>query len=603
MIKTHRLSDAQAAVLSGDVEYSASGHVAVTTGRENTLASLRKLGLLNGLLLTRNGNNARVTAQAGECKITISEDGTDTFYLTRECTEGHPVEAGTEVNAVGMCMPCVREGQARIKAEYAANLVKWQQEADAKRAEEDATMHAQSVAMETALADILAGYSEVTDADLDALAARGSGMAPGPIREAEILRPLTPRVRALVRAEGMVWMNTTPGWDWSGSLWEARKNVLSGRTPGRELNARLMAHDPTGERAADAAANGRGWDGFMADAHTVAPVEPTADVCPNCTQSHPADDVELHAAPCFVCASDGHAGCQHGDDAPAPFEKVTVEWAVAPADRRKARGFSRVGTATVLADDPTAVRHYHNGGKVLRYWRVEDAAAQRVTELDPAAWVARYATSTCEHGNDGSTECALCIAWDDAPAQTHVIKFVGMETTMCGEPVQQSMGTLRVSVDPSDATCAQCIASEAELAALDAVQPDDDAADHREAIKAAQDAETAAQAAPGYPRQTADGRTVWACCESSIGAPCQHRTGARDAGVPMVVIEPSRTDRRKVVAWLVGLNTPLHREFRADRSMPLHVAFWAQGHGVRPVDGRKFKWQKHETLSLAPARI
>lgn len=104
-----------------------------------------------------------------------------------------------------------------------------------------------------------------------------------------------------------------------------------------------------------------------------------------------------------------------------------------------------------------------------------------------------------------------------------------------------------------------------------------------------------------YPRVDANGHTVWACCESSIGEPCQHRTGPRELREPMVVVEPSRTDRRKVVAWLLGLNTSLRREFRADRSTPLHVAYWAQTHGVRPATGKRFNWEKHETLSLARA--
>jgi hypothetical protein len=31
-----------------------------------------------------------------------------------------------------------------------------------------------------------------------------------------------------------------------------------------------------------------------------------------------------------------------------------------------------------------------------------------------------------------------------------------------------------------------------------------------------------------YPRITEDGRTVWACCESSIGPDCQHKAGNVD---------------------------------------------------------------------------
>jgi hypothetical protein len=96
-----------------------------------------------------------------------------------------------------------------------------------------------------------------------------------------------------------------------------------------------------------------------------------------------------------------------------PFEKVTVEWAVAPKDRRKARGFTKIGTATLLADDPKAVEHYRNGGKVLRYWRVESVAEWRFTELDPSDWISKYARSLDEDIQD-----CTCIEYCDEDPKT-----------------------------------------------------------------------------------------------------------------------------------------------------------------------------------------
>lgn len=76
------LSKAQAAVLTGDIEYGLDGHVRVQTGRENTLASLRRMGLLNGVSLTVHGNNARITAQGGSNKVFGPEDGvSETFKV------------------------------------------------------------------------------------------------------------------------------------------------------------------------------------------------------------------------------------------------------------------------------------------------------------------------------------------------------------------------------------------------------------------------------------------------------------------------------------------------------------------------------------------
>lgn len=78
-----KLSTAQAAVLAGEIEWNSDGSAYVTTGRENTLASLRKLGFLHGSLLTEHGNDARVSVQSGTMKVTTPENGeSNTFYST-----------------------------------------------------------------------------------------------------------------------------------------------------------------------------------------------------------------------------------------------------------------------------------------------------------------------------------------------------------------------------------------------------------------------------------------------------------------------------------------------------------------------------------------
>lgn len=562
MIKTHRLSDAQAAVLSGPVEYNASGSIAVTSGRENTLASLRKLGLLAGNLLTVHGNDARVTVQSGERKISAPENGrSDTFFLSaRECTDGHPVADGVEINAVGMCMPCVREGQAKRRAEYEANLIKWQAEADAKRAEEDATMRAQSERMETVLADVLAGYSEVTDADLDALAARGSDFAPGPIREAEILRPLTPRVRALVRAEGMVWMNTTPGWDWSGSLWEARRNVLARKTTGRELNARLMAYDPDGTKAAEAAANGRGWDGFMADAHTVAPV----------VQTTPADaDADTFD---MANLTDAQTAVLETNLGRVP-EVIKATWEISASNLVRSiehhTTYYRPGTLALRADvDPAAY-----SSAVIN---ANDTAREEGWTRLSAVWFdcldSTYAMHRDENESTRQREAFEAQQQAEADAAyaamlnaTHVIQFEGTERAMCGERVDRRTlgeGILRVSVDPSDATCPECLTQEAALATRDdAPEPSDDECHQAALLEALEAAESHMEAAP--------------------------------------VLTVTKGTRGRVCAR-VGAHA---KEFNDGPALRLHVSMWAHTQGFRPAAGRKFRWSREGDVVSAPAAL
>lgn len=58
-----------------------------------------------------------------------------------------------------------------------------------------------------------------------------------------------------------------------------------------------------------------------------------------------------------------------------------------------------------------------------------------------------------------------------------------------------------------------------------------------------------------YPRRTIDGRTVWACCESSIGPACEHR-GAELAAIAEAF--PMRDSRGYVTAFYVyarGINS------------------------------------------------
>jgi hypothetical protein len=158
----------------------------------------------------------------------------------------------------------VRREHARRSAEYQAQLKVWEAEAAAKRAAEEAEMRAASVAVETdpnhTLYTVVARYQPVLDEELDRKAVSPGR---GDQAEAEILRPLTPRVRALVKSEAMVRLNTSPGYVWSGALEQARRDVLAGRTPMGELNARLMAYDPDGTKAAKAAEQGVSWESFM----------------------------------------------------------------------------------------------------------------------------------------------------------------------------------------------------------------------------------------------------------------------------------------------------------------------------------------------------
>lgn len=89
-------------------------------------------------------------------------------------------------------------------------------------------------AAELAKRDAEAGI--ISDEQLDNWAA---GASKGHRNSHETLRPLDPAMRAAVVREANVWMNVTPGWNFSSSVWQAAKNVPAGLTPGADRAAGL----------------------------------------------------------------------------------------------------------------------------------------------------------------------------------------------------------------------------------------------------------------------------------------------------------------------------------------------------------------------------
>jgi hypothetical protein len=87
-----KLTPAQAAVLSGDITWNADGSVYVTTGRENTLAALRRMGMLHGSLLTTHGFNARVTVHGGSLNVVTPENGESETLFAKQYIEGESVD-------------------------------------------------------------------------------------------------------------------------------------------------------------------------------------------------------------------------------------------------------------------------------------------------------------------------------------------------------------------------------------------------------------------------------------------------------------------------------------------------------------------------------
>jgi hypothetical protein len=100
----------------------------------------------------------------------------------------------------------------------------------------------------------------ISDEQLDLWEAGRAGW--GYRNSVEALRPVDPAMRPAVMREARVFMNTTPGWNLSGAVWEAARNVPKGRTPGGDRADMLMAYDPDGTKAAASAARGGTWTDF-----------------------------------------------------------------------------------------------------------------------------------------------------------------------------------------------------------------------------------------------------------------------------------------------------------------------------------------------------
>jgi hypothetical protein len=197
----------------------------------------------------------------------VSDVRPDLFKITSmpveptpvQCSEGHPVPTGVEINAYGMCMNCVDAAHARQRAEYDANLIKWAAEREAADAQRAAELNAQCIATEKSMGAALDLYNPMDDAELITWASVATMNAND---YAATLQPLTPRLRRLALSEASIRVNTSPGWTFSGALSQAAKDVASGQTPCVKLNETLMAHDPSGEKAAEASRTGQSWEAF-----------------------------------------------------------------------------------------------------------------------------------------------------------------------------------------------------------------------------------------------------------------------------------------------------------------------------------------------------
>lgn len=104
----------------------------------------------------------------------------------------------------------------------------------------------------------------ISDDELDAWASNPTNR--GDYNSVPALRPLTPEQRTLAIAEAHIRVNTSPGWIHSAAVHQGARDVLAGRTPMADLNAKLMAHDPTGDKAAAAARQGKGFEQFASEA-------------------------------------------------------------------------------------------------------------------------------------------------------------------------------------------------------------------------------------------------------------------------------------------------------------------------------------------------
>lgn len=188
---------------------------------------------------------------------------------------------------------------------------------------------------------------------------------------------------------------------------------------------------------------------------------------------------------------------------------------------------------------------------------------------------------------------------DETDDATHVIQFTGDLSTMCGQLVKGRYTTLRVSVDPTDANCPECLSAERQLAARDAYDGPTDDETHAAIVESL----TAAQSAPV--ELTAQQTAAY---DAHRIAPDNRRADGRVTvpGLPGVVVDlgptvtVERTDAGKLRATIEGMS----KEFRDDRSARLHVSMWVHTRGYRPAaGGTRFQWIESGAILAAPARL
>ncbi|MFE6000228.1 hypothetical protein ACFQ6C_25765 [Streptomyces sp. NPDC056454] len=223
----------------------------------------------------------------------------------------------------------------------------------------------------------------ISDEQLDMWVAGRAGK--GPQNSAVALRPLDPAVRPAVMREAQAFMNVTPGWTLSGAVWEAAKNVPVGRTPGGDLADTLMAHDPTGEKAAVGAARGQGWESFVGDA-VAADGDRKAVSAPVSAEERPgAPMVPAPAVEPVVAPVDTRAGVLARLDAVWSKGYVTSP-CMTHEERRVA--------AEIVADD------YTEGGARLVHGRDRAALVTEYRAKDPYDLMNAYGSVRLRTGGD-----------------------------------------------------------------------------------------------------------------------------------------------------------------------------------------------------------
>jgi hypothetical protein len=190
-------------------------------------------------------------------------------------------------------------------------------------------------------------------------------------------------------------------------------------------------------------------------------------------------------------------------------------------------------------------------------------------------------------------------------AATHVIGFTWSAVTECGYAVKAPCGILRVSVDPTDATCAECRELESVRAELDARVPDEEAmfSAYVEAVQNGGVEAAAPLLAPDAPVILTAAQT--AAYDAHMIAPQNRRADGRVTipglgGVtaelpPVVSVE---REGRFLVASVasLGLTVRVVNGPHARRS----VEFWAKSNGVRPASGKRWEWIKSGDALVAP---